>query len=143
MSQVKQGDTVKIHYTGRLENGTVFDSSVTRGEPIEFKVGDGRLLPEFETGIIGMTSGDTKTISISYENAYGAYRDDMVITLGRDQIPDNLELETGQQLQLVREGGQPIVVSVKAIAEATVTLDANHPLAGENLIFDLQLMEIL
>jgi len=143
MSQVKQGDTVKIHYTGRLEDGTVFDSSVTRDEPIEFKVGDGRLLPEFETGVIGMTSGDTKTISISHENAYGAYRDDMVITVERDQIPDNLELETGQQLQLVREGGQPIAVSVKAIAEATVTLDANHPLAGEDLIFDLQLMEIL
>lgn len=143
MSQVKQGDTVKIHYTGKLENGTVFDSSVMHGEPIEFTVGEGCLLPDFETGVVGMTPGDTRTIGIPHENAYGAYCDNMVITLERSQIPGNLEIETGQQLQLVREGGQPIIVSVKAVAETTVTLDANHPLAGEDLTFDLQLMEIL
>jgi peptidylprolyl isomerase len=143
MSHVKQGDIVKIHYTGKLDDGTVFDSSVARGEPIEFTVGEGRLLPDFETGVVGMTPGDSKTIGISHENAYGAYRDDMVVMLERDQIPDDLDIEAGQQLQLVREGGQPIVVNVKAVAETTVTLDANHPLAGEDLTFDLQLMEIL
>jgi peptidylprolyl isomerase len=143
MSQAKQGDTVRIHYTGKFDDGTVFDSSVTRGEPIEFTVGEGRLLPDFETGVIGMAPGGNKTIGISHEKAYGAYRDDMVITLERNQIPDNLEIEAGQQLQLIREGGQPVIVNVKAVAETTVTLNANHPLAGQNLTFDLQLMEIL
>jgi peptidylprolyl isomerase len=143
MAQVKQGDNVKIHYTGKLEDGTVFDSSVTRGEPIEFTVGDGRLLPDFETGVIGMSPGESKHVAISHEHAYGPYRDEMVIALPRNQIPENLNVEVGLQLQLTLESGQPIIVNVTDISESTVTLDANHPLAGQNLNFELQLLEIM
>jgi peptidylprolyl isomerase len=143
MAQVKQGDNVKIHYTGTLEDGTVFDSSVIRGEPIEFTVGDGRLLPDFETGVIGMSPGESKNVAISHEHAYGPYRDEMVIALPRNQVPENLNVEVGLQLQLTLESSQPIVVNVTDISESTVTLDANHPLAGQDLSFELQLLEIM
>ena len=142
MAQVQQGDTIKVHYTGKLEDGTIFDSSAHR-EPLEFTVGEGRVLPDFEAGVIGMNPGDSKSINILSEKAYGLHRDEMVISLKRGQIPENLQLEVNQQLQLAREGGPPIIAVVTEISDATVTLDANHPLAGQDLIFELQLMEIL
>ena len=142
MAQVTQGDTVRVHYTGKLEDGTIFDSSINR-EPLEFTIGEGRLLPDFETGVMGMNPGDSKTINISCEKAYGPYRDEMLISLKREQIPENLDVEVNQPLQLVREDGQQIMVTVAEISESTVTLDANHPLAGQDLNFELQLVEIV
>jgi len=143
MAQVQQGDTVKVHYTGKLVDGTVFDSSVTRGEPMEFTVGEGQLLADFETGVVGMAPGENKTVGIAHDKAYGPRRDEMVLTLPRHQIPGELDVAVGQQLQLTLENGQPIVVNVTEISDSDVTLDANHPLAGQDLTFDLELMEIL
>jgi peptidylprolyl isomerase len=143
MAQVQEGDNVKLHYTGKLENGTVFDSSLTRGEPIEFVVGEGRLLADFETGVLGMAPGETKTLSIQHDKAYGPYRDEMVLTLPHHQLPEELNAETGQQLQLTLENDQAILVNVTDISDSAVTLDANHPLAGQDLTFDLELLEIL
>jgi peptidylprolyl isomerase len=116
---------------------------VARGEPIEFAVGDGRLLPDFETGVIGMSPGESKNIAISHKQAYGPYRDDMVIALPRNQVPENLHVAVGQQLQLTLESGKPLVVNVTDISESIVTLDANHRLAGQDLSFELQLLEII
>ena len=142
MAQAKNGDTVKVHYTGKLQDGTVFDTSKDR-DPLQFKLGDKQVIPGFEDGIIGMNPGDTKSIKILSDNAYGPYRDEKVITLDRDQFPGHLDLRVNQQLQISREDGQVFIVRVAEVAEKTVTLDANHPLAGMDLSFDIELLEIL
>lgn len=142
MAGVKKGDTVKVHYTGRLEDGTVFDSSIG-GEPLQFKVGEGMLIEGFEKSVIGMNVGESKTVNIDAEKAYGPYHDELVAIIGRDRFPEDLELEVGQQLQLRQENGHVIFVTVVDITENNVTLDANHPLAGRTLVFDIQLVEIL
>jgi len=142
MTQAQQGDSVKVHYTGMLENGTVFDSSTDR-EPLQFTVGDGQLIPEFENSVLGMKQGDSKTFTVASINAYGPYRDEMVVTLQRHQLPENLEVELDQQLQLIRENGTPVIVQVIDASESTVTLDANHPLAGQDLAFEVEMIEIV
>lgn len=141
MVQAKAGDTVKIHYTGRLEDGTVFDSSVNR-EPLEFTLDAGQVIPGFEQAVVGMTPGESKTEKIPMEQAYGPYRSEMVIQVSRQVMPPDLQPEVGQQLQLQQPTGQIIPVMVTEVSEATVTLDANHPLAGEDLTFDIQLVDI-
>jgi peptidylprolyl isomerase len=98
---------------------------------LQFTVGDGQLIPEFENSVLGMKQGDSKTFTVASINAYGLYRDEMVVTLQRHQLPENLEVEVGQQLQLIRENGTPVIVQVIDASESTVTLDANHPLAGQ------------
>jgi FKBP-type peptidyl-prolyl cis-trans isomerase 2 len=142
MAQVKNGDTVKVHYTGKLQDGTVFDSSVER-DPMQFTIGEGRVIPGFEDSVIGMNPGDSKTIEVSPDKAYGSYRDEMVITLGRNHFPEHLDLQVDQQLQIFREDGQAFIVRVTGVSESTVTLDANHPLAGRDLTFEIQLIEII
>lgn len=142
MTQIKYGDTVKVHYTGKLEDGTVFDSSVNR-DPLLFTVGKKQVIPGFEDSIVGMNPGESKTVEISSDEAYGPYRDELVITLERNQLPTHLDVEVNQQLQLVREDGQAFIVRVTAVSESIITLDANHPLAGEDLTFDIQLVEII
>jgi peptidylprolyl isomerase len=141
MVQAKPGDTVKIHYTGKLDDGTVFDSSVNR-EPLEFTLSGGQVIPGFDEAVLGMSPGESKTQKIPMDQAYGPHREEMVLEISRQQIPPELEPEVGQQLQVQQENGQTIPVFVTEVTESNVTLDANHPLAGEDLTFDIQLVEI-
>lgn len=141
MAQAKFGDTVKVHYTGRLEDGTVFDSSLS-GDPLEFTIGEGMIIPGFEQAVVGMSPGDSKTEHISVDQAYGPHREEMVVVVDRAQMPQELEPEVGQQLQIQQPTGQAIPVIVTDVSTSEITLDANHPLAGEDLTFDIQLVEI-
>jgi len=137
----KAGDTVKVHYTGTLDDGTIFDSSEER-EPLEFQLGEGQVIPGFEDAVVGMNVGDIKTTRISSEEAYGLHDEDMVLTVPREQFPPNIEPELDQQLQLRQPDGSSFVVTIIDITEDNVTLDGNHPLAGEALTFTIQLVEI-
>lgn len=141
MVEAKNGDTVKIHYKGKLEDGTIFDNSFDR-EPLEFTIGAGRLIPGFEVAVIGMVPDESKTVTILKDQAYGPYREDLVMALGRDQIPEDMKIERGQQVQVRQEDGRIFPVMVTEISESSVTLDANHPLAGQDLTFELLLVEI-
>ena len=141
MSEVKEGNAVKVHYTGRLEDGSEFDSSQGR-DPLEFTVGEGMVIPGFETAVVGMEVGDQKTVEIESDNAYGPHREELMQNIERNRLPDHIELEKGLQLQAQREGAQPMVVTVVDFDEEQVTLDANHPLAGKKLIFDIELVEV-
>jgi FKBP-type peptidyl-prolyl cis-trans isomerase 2 len=142
MAQAKQGDTVKVHYIGKLQDGTVFDSSENR-DPLQLTLGEGQVISGFEDTIIGMNPGESKTIDVSSEKAYGPYRDEMVVAIAREQFPEHLSVKVNQQLEVVQENGQTLVVRVADVSESTVTLDANHPLAGEDLTFDIQLIEVI
>jgi FKBP-type peptidyl-prolyl cis-trans isomerase SlpA len=140
MTKIKNGDNVSVHYTGKLENGEVFDSSMVDGrQPLTAKLGEGQLIKGFENGLIDMSIGDKKTIEISHEDAYGPYNDFMVQEVEKDKMPG--EVEVGISLQADTQMG-PINFIVREVKEETVVLDANHPLAGEKLIFDLELIEI-
>ncbi|MBF2009138.1 peptidylprolyl isomerase [Chlorogloeopsis fritschii PCC 9212] len=141
MLQAKPGDTVKVHYTGKLDDGTVFDSSSGR-DPLQFSIGEGIVIPGFEEAVVGMSPGESKTTNISAEQAYGPYRPELVMIVERQRIPTDVSLEVGQLLQISQSSGQAIPVVVTNVSEAEVTLDANHPLAGQELIFDIQLVEI-
>jgi peptidylprolyl isomerase len=141
MVQAKTGDTVIVHYTGKLEDGTVFDSSV-EGEPLEFSIGEGNLIPGFEQAVIGMSPGDSKTELIPADQAYGPHHEEMVLVLDRQQLPPDMPVEVGVQLQLSQGSDELIPVIITEVTEAEVTLDANHPLAGEDLTFDIQLVAI-
>lgn len=141
MAKAENGDTVKVHYTGTLEDGTVFDTSTGR-EPLEFTLGQGRLIPGFEQAVIGMKIGDLKTINIPADQAYGPYRDDLIIVTERGQLPEGIDLEVGQQLQMTQDSGEVVNVIISAISETTITIDANHPLAGKDLTFEIELIEI-
>lgn len=142
MTQAKLGDTVKVHYTGKLDDGTVFDSSVDR-DPLEFTIGSGMIIPGFEQAVVGMTPGDSKTELIPTDQAYGPHQEDMVVVVDRQQMPTEIEPEVGQQLQIQQPTGQVIPVVVTEVSGSAVTLDANHPLAGEDLTFDIELVEIV
>ena len=141
MSEASQGNTVKVHYTGKLEDGTVFDSSRDR-DPLEFQIGQGQIIPGFEEAVVGMSPGETKTTTVPAEKAYGERRDDMQSVVPKDRLPDDLEPEVGQTLQAKNEEGQVIPVRVVGVGDDEVTLDANHPLAGENLTFDIEVVEV-
>ena len=142
MAQAQAGDTVQVHYTGRLDDGTVFDSSVG-GEPIEFVLGAHHVIPGFEDGVTGMEVGETKTILIPSDQAYGPRMEEMVLTIPRDQVPPHITLELGEMLELSQPSGETIAVQITALTDTIVTLDGNHPLAGADLTFDLQLANIL
>lgn len=139
--QAKHSNTVKVHYTGKLEDGTVFDSSFNR-EPLEFTIGQEQVIPGFEEAVVGMNPGESKTVEIPADQAYGPYRQDMVIAVGRDQFPPDLEPEVGQRLQVRQADGQVTVVTVIEAAEEQVLLDANHPLAGQSLTFEIELVDV-
>ena len=141
-AQAKTGDTVKIHYTGTREDGTVFDTSAER-EPLAFTLGQGLVIPGFEQAVIGMKVGESKTVDIPVEQAYGPIRDDLIVVVERDQLPEDLEPEVGQQLQMTQTDGSYTVVTVTEVSETTITIDANHPLAGQNLTFEIELVEIV
>jgi len=141
MAQAKTGDTVKVHYTGKLDDGTVFDTSANR-EPLQFTIGEGQLIPDFEQSVVGMNPGESKTIQIPSDNAYGPHHEEMVMVVDRKEFPENLEPTVDQRLQVRQQDGQEFAVTVIAVSETQVTLDGNHPLAGKDLSFDIQLTEI-
>jgi len=142
MAQAKSGDTVRVHYTGKLDDGTVFGSSVGR-EPLEFTIGEGQIIPGFEQAVIGMNEGESKTVRVTADQAYGPRREEMMVEIDRSQVPAGLELEIGQMLQMQQPNGRMVRVIVASISETTVLLDANHPLAGKDLTFDIQLIQIV
>jgi peptidylprolyl isomerase len=142
MAQAQNGDLVKVHYTGKLDDGTVFDSSKDR-EPLEFKLGDDQLIPGFENAVAGMNAGESKTVKIAANEAYGPHRREMVVVVDRTDFPDDIDPKVGQQLRMQGPDGQELGVRVTDASEKTVTLDGNHPLAGEDLTFDIQLVEIV
>lgn len=141
MSQAKQGDTVKVHYTGKLADGNVFDSSVNR-EPLEFTIGAGNMIPGFEQAVQGMSVGEKKTAEIPSEQAYGEKREDMIISVPRENVPGDIQPEVGQQLAVQQQEGQQVPVTVTEVTEEKVVLDANHPLAGKDLVFEIELVEV-
>jgi len=141
MKQASNGDSVKIHYTGKLDDGTIFDSSTGR-EPLEFTLGEGQVIPGFEEAVVGMSQSESKAITIPADKAYGPHNPEMVASVDRDRLPENMDPQVGQQLQMRQEDGQVIVVTVTDISDASVQLDANHPLAGRDLSFDIELVEI-
>lgn len=141
MTQAKRGDTVRVHYRGTLDDGTEFDSSAG-SDPIVFTIGAGQVIPGFESAVEGMSAGDRKTERIEAENAYGGRRDELVFTVGREQMPDGADVEVGDMLRVGFPDGSSAAVQVAAMDDQSVTLDANHPLAGKNLTFELELVAI-
>jgi FKBP-type peptidyl-prolyl cis-trans isomerase 2 len=139
--QAKKGDNVKVHYHGRLTDGTTFDSSEGR-QPLEFEVGSGMVIKGFDDGVTGMSVGDKKTINIPSQEAYGPRQEEMVIEFPRSNFPPDIQPEVGMALQMHGENGQELPVVITEVTEDTVKLDANHPLAGEELVFDIELVDI-
>jgi len=142
MAQVKTGDKVKVHYHGKLTNGETFDSSEGR-EPLEFEVGSGMVIKGFDDGVTGMEVGDKKTIEIPADEAYGPRNEEMIIDMPKDRFPQDMTLEIGMPLMMTDGSGQNFQVVIIEIKEDSVILDANHPLAGQTLVFDLELVEIV
>lgn len=142
MTQAKSGDTVQVHYTGTLEDGTQFDSSVG-SDPLQFTIGASQVIPGFEDGITGMTIGDKKTITIPPDQAYGQKRDDLVQQVERAQLPDDIEFKEGLVLQAQQADGNVVNLTVTGLSDTMVTLDANPPLAGQTLIFEIELVSIV
>lgn len=141
MAEVKAGDTVHLHYTGTLLDGTTFDSSEGR-DPLAFEVGSGQIIPGLDVAIPGMTVGEKKIVKIGADDAYGQSNPEMRQAVPREGIPADIPLEVGTQLQMQTPDGQAMPVTVVEVDEATVTLDANHPLAGKDLQFDIELVKI-
>lgn len=141
MTAIKDGDTVRIHYTGTLLDGTVFDSSDGR-DPLEFVVGSGQIIPGLDVALPGMTEGEKKKVNIPCDQAYGPINPALRQGVPRDAIPDEIPLEIGLQLQMQTPQGQPMPVTVVEVGEEEVTLDANHPLAGKDLTFDFEVVSV-
>jgi peptidylprolyl isomerase len=140
MGEAKRGDTVRVHYKGTLDDGSVFDSSEGR-EPLEFTIGGGEVIAGFDQGVTGMSPGDERTINIPSSDAYGDVRAELLLRVSREQFPADVTPEVGQQLQM-SDGQQTFVVTVRDVGEEAVVLDANHPLAGKALTFELTLVDI-
>ena len=138
---IENGQKVKIHYTGTLDDGSQFDSSAGR-DPLEFEMGAGMVIPGFEKGVADMAVGDKKSIHIPAAEAYGERREELVMQFERDQLPEGLEPEVGMMLQMQGHQGQPIPVTITFVEDASITIDANHQLAGQNLNFELELVSV-
>jgi peptidylprolyl isomerase len=141
-TKAKEGDVVKVHYTGKLKDQRIFDSS-QGNEPLEVTLGSGQVIPGFEKAVVGMGVGDSKTVELAAEEAYGPYRDELNVEIDKERIPEDLTVEIGQELVLRQTEGPPIRVTVTDMSDQSITLDANHPLAGQDLTFEVQLMEIV
>jgi len=141
MKKAKKGDKVKVHYTGRLDDGKVFDASEDE-KPLQFVIGKGKVMKGFEEAVIGMQTGEQKTIDIPAEKAFGPHVDAKVLHVEKERIPDHIEPHVGQQLKLEHPDGHSDVCRVTDVTDARITLDANHPLAGKDLTFEIQLVEI-
>jgi peptidylprolyl isomerase len=142
MQQAQNGDKVKVHYHGKLRSGETFDSSNGR-EPLEFTLGTGQVIKGFDDGVVGMQVGDKKTVEIAVGDAYGEKSQEMVVEFPKNQFPPDMNPEVGQQLMMSNGSGQSFPVTVVEVKEESVLLDANHPLAGQDLIFDIELVEIV
>ncbi len=141
MNCVKNGDYVSVNYVGTLDNKVIFDSTQNR-EPLSFVMGNGSLIPEFEEGVLGMKVGDKKSIYIKAADAYGEYLEEAFIEVGKDEMPEGVSIEVGMTLQLLQDDGNVSLVKVKEIKDDLVVIDTNHPLAGQNLTFDITLVDI-
>lgn len=142
MAIARKGDTVKIHYTGKLDNGEVFDSSDNR-EPLKFKIRDGQVIPGLEDAVIGMEQGESKAVKIPAEKAYGPHQDKLVAEVDKSKLPDHIKPKMGDKLKIESPDGKINIAAVTDISESKVKLDANHPLAGKDLQFYIQLVEIV
>jgi peptidylprolyl isomerase len=142
MAQAKIGDTVRIHYTGRLDDGTVFKTSCGH-KPLKFKIGKSRLIPAFQETVVGMKPGKSRTVKIAADEAYGPRREEMVVAVEKNKFPENVKPYVGLELDVHQQNGKIFAAKVIDITEGSVTLDANHPLAGKDLIFDIELVEII
>ena len=141
MAPVKQGDTVQINYTGKLQDGTIFDSSIGR-HPLQFTLGKGALIVGLEKAVIGMNAGEKKTAIIPFAEAYGQRQDSAVVSVERKNFPGNCAPQVGQRLELTQEDDSTVLVTVAALTDTHITLDANHPLAGKDLTFEIEVMSI-
>ncbi|MBN1825224.1 MAG: peptidylprolyl isomerase [Candidatus Eisenbacteria bacterium] len=141
MSEAKTGDLVRVHYTGKLEDGTVFDSS-EGGEPLEFTLGEGRIIPGVEEAVIGMRAGDAKTVHVTPEKGYGPHVEELLFRVSKDRLPRGMDPEVGQRYELTQEGGAKALVTVTEVDGEDVVLDGNHPLAGKTMVFDLEMVSI-
>lgn len=142
MRKAQKGDTVKVHYSGKFEDGTVFDSSRERGQPLEFTLGQGRLIKGFENAVMDMTVSETKTVNIPPDEAYGPRNEALVRKVERDKFPPKIEAKPGTFVNIRQPDGGMLDTMITEVTEDTVTLDANHPLAGKTLIFEIELLEI-
>jgi peptidylprolyl isomerase len=142
MAEAKFGDTVKMYYAVKLEDGTVFDS-ILNDEPMKIIIGAMQVLPDVEEALIGMTPGSSKTIKVPSEQAFGPYIEELVIEEDRNDFPEDFKFEVGQHLQIPQKGSNPYLATVLKVSDTTITLDKNHPLSGKDLIVDIQLVEIL
>ncbi|NIR30918.1 MAG: peptidylprolyl isomerase [Gammaproteobacteria bacterium] len=141
MAQANKGKTVKVHYKAKLDDGSVVDSSEGR-DPLEVTLGEGKVIKGVEDALFGMEEGESKTASVAADEAYGPHRQEWVVTVERSKLPDDLDPEIGDQLQIKQNDGQAIPVRVTEVSDETVTLDANHPLAGEDLTFELEVVKV-
>ena len=141
MSEAKKGDRVKVHYTGKLDDGSVFDTSADR-QPLEFTIGEGAVIPGFERAVIGLQPGESTETTVGSSDAYGARSQELVTEVKREQLPSDLEVAVGQQLQVGMADGQTAIVLVTDVTENGIVIDANHPLAGMDLTFAIELIEI-
>lgn len=142
MAGIKINDVIKVHYVGKFENGNVFDSSEHR-EPLEFKVGEGNLIPGFENSVLGMKPGEKKTINIPAEEAYGETYADLIQEIEKQYLPEDILPEVGMELVTQTQEGQELYVTITEVRENSVIIDGNHPLAGKNLVFDITVIEVL
>jgi len=142
MTKAKEGDTVRIHYSGKLTNGTEFDSSAERG-PLEFQLGSGQIIPGLEQGIIGMAPGEKSSIPVAAAEAYGPHQPEHVQEIPKEALPADLEVDVGSRLHATTQDGRQVPLTVVEVSDEHVKVDANHPLAGEDLVFDVELLEIV
>lgn len=142
MQTAKKGDKVKVHYHGKLTDGTTFDSSEGRA-PLEFEVGSGQVIPGFDEGVTGLQIGEKKTVNIPADQAYGPVSEEQIVEFPKSQFPEDMKPEIGMPLQMSNDQGQNFQVVIKEIKDDTVVLDANHPLAGKDLVFDIELVDIV
>lgn len=137
----QNGNIIQVHYTGTLQDGMMFDTSVGR-EPLEFTLGEDRMIPGFEQAVLGMKIGESKTVTIPAEDAYGPYNTDMTLVVSREELPGDMTPKVGQQLEMTDSDGGTIMVIITEVSDTTVTLDANHPFAGKDLTFEIELVSI-
>jgi FKBP-type peptidyl-prolyl cis-trans isomerase 2 len=142
MTQANEGNRVKVHYQGLLNDGTVFDSSY-ESDPLEFTIGEGEIIPGFEEAVVGMQAGDKKNVAVTSEQAYGDYKEERKIEIERSQLPEDITPEIGMVLQMDTPNNRTLYVTIVDIGDENLTLDANHPLAGKDLNFEIELMEIM
>ncbi len=142
MTQAKEDDTVRVHYTVKLDKDTIVGSAKSQ-EPLQFTLGKGKVLPGFEQAVVGMNSGESKTILVTADQAFGPHLDEMVVVVDRGRLPEGLNPKEGDRIQLQTRSGETMTVSVTDVSESTITIDGNHPLAGKDLIFDIEFIEVV